>query len=97
MQKIKYYSDQFEKNKSSIRHTWSTLKEILNKCKIKKVFQQFLQFKEKKTDKTDISNSFNSFVANIGANLSNDFKYTGDKTVSSYLKQRHIFIWIWMC
>ena len=30
--KIRYYSDQFDKNKSNIRHTWSTIKEILNKC-----------------------------------------------------------------
>ena len=27
--KIQYYSDQFDKNKSNIRHTWSTIKEIL--------------------------------------------------------------------
>ena len=87
--KIKYYSDQFDKNKSNIRHTWSTIKEILNKCKDKKDFPTFFTIKgENITDKTDISNSFNSFFANIGANLSNDIKYMGNKTVSSYLKQR---------
>ena len=87
--KIKYYSDQFDKNKLNIRHTWSTIKEILNKCKDKKDFPTFFTIKgENITDKTDISNSFNSFFANIGANLSNDIKYMDNKTVSSYLKQR---------
>ena len=39
--KIQYYADQFNKNKSNIRHTWSTIKEILNKCKDKKDFPTF--------------------------------------------------------
>ena len=34
--KIQYYAEQFDKNKSNIRHTWSTIKEILNKCKNKR-------------------------------------------------------------
>ena len=87
--KIRYYSDQFDKNKSNIRHTWSTIKEILNKCKDKKDFPTFFTIKgETITDKTDLSNNFNSFFANIGENLSSDIKYTGNKTTSSYLKQR---------
>ena len=45
--KIKYYSDQFDKNKSNIRHTWSTIKEIMYKCKNKNIFQHFLQLKGK--------------------------------------------------
>ena len=89
--KIRYYSDQFDKNKSNIRHTWSTIKEILNKCKDKKDFPTFFTIKgETITDKTDISNNFNSFFANIGENLSSDIKYAGNKTTSSYLKQRVI-------
>ena len=89
--KIRYYSDQFDKNKSNIRHTWSTIKEILNKCKDKKDFPTFFTIKgETITDKTDLSNNFNSFFANIGANLSSDIKYAGNKTISSYLKQRVI-------
>ena len=87
--KIRYYSDQFDKNKSNIRHTWSTIKEILNKCKDKKDFPTFFTIKgETITDKTDLSNNFNSFFANIGENLSSDIKYAGNKTTSSYLKQR---------
>ena len=79
------------KNKSNIRHTWSTIKEILNKCKNKKEFPPFFTIKDEHvTDKMDISNNFNSFFANIGTNLSNNIKYSGNKTISSYLKQRVI-------
>ena len=89
--KIRYYSDQFDKNRPNIRHTWSTIKEILNRCTDKKDFPTFFTIKgETITDKTDLSNNFNSFFANIGANLSSDIKYAGNKTISSYLKQRVI-------
>ena len=89
--KIQYYSDQFDKNKSNIRHTWSTIKEILNKCKDKKEFPAFFTINDEHvTDKTDISNNFNSFFANIGTNLSNNIKFSGNKTISSYLKQKVI-------
>ena len=66
---IQYYSFQFDKNKSNIRHTWSTIKEILNKCKDKKEFPAFFTIKDEHvTDKTDISNNFNTFCATIGTN-----------------------------
>ena len=35
--KIKYCTEQCSKNKSNIRHTWSIIKEILNKCKTKEI------------------------------------------------------------
>ena len=77
--RIQYYSDQFDRNKSNIRHTWSTIKEILNKCKDKKEFPAFFTIKDEHvTDKTDISNNFNSFFANIGTNLSNNIKFSGN-------------------
>ena len=31
--KAKYYTEQFDKNMSNIRHTWATIKEILGKLK----------------------------------------------------------------
>ena len=37
--KAKYYFDRFEKNKSNIRHTWSTIKDILGKFKVKSHYQ----------------------------------------------------------
>ena len=89
--KIQYYADQFDKNKSNIRHTWSTIKEILNKCKDKKDFPAFFTLNgENIEDKTEISNTFNIFFASVGANLSNSIEYNGTKTISSFLKQRVI-------
>ena len=84
--KIQYYADQFNKNKSNIRHTWSTIKEILNKCK--KDFPAFFTLNgENIEDKTEISNTFNIFFASVGAKLSNSIEYNGTKTISSFLKQ----------
>ena len=94
---IRLAKNQFDKNKSNIRHTWSTIKEILNKCKDKKDFPTFFSIKgETITDKTDLSNNFNSFFAKIGANLSSDIKYAGNKTISSKTES-YLFISIWMC
>ena len=36
--KAKYYTEQFDKNRSNIRHTWTTIKEILDKLKNKSDF-----------------------------------------------------------
>ena len=89
--KIQYYADQFNKNKSNIRHTWSTIKEILNKCKDKKNFPAFFTLNgENIEDKTEISNTFNNFFASVCAKLSNSIEYNGTKTISSFLKQRVI-------
>ena len=87
--KIQHYTDQFNKNKSNIRHTWSTIKEILNKCKDKKDFPAFFTINGQNIeDKTEISNQFNSFFASVGEKISNGITNNGRKTVSSYLKQR---------
>ena len=39
--KIDYYANQFNQSKSNIRHTWSVVKEILNKCKNKREFPNY--------------------------------------------------------
>ena len=86
--KIQYYADQFNKNKSNIRHTGSTIEEILNKCKDKKDFPAFFTLNGKNIDdKTEISNTFNNFFAWVGTKLSHSIKYNGSKTISSFLKQ----------
>ena len=33
--KIKYYDEQFDKNKANSRHVWATIKDILNRNKTK--------------------------------------------------------------
>ena len=89
--KMQYFTDEFNKNKSNIRHTWSTIKEILNKCKNKKDFPAFFTISDKSIkDKIDIANYFNSYFANVGTDLSNSIKTDSSKTISSYLKQRVI-------
>ena len=89
--KIQYYADQFNKNKSNIRHTWSTIKDILTKCKDKNFFPPFSTLNGKNIDdKTEISNTFNIFFAGVGTKLSHNIKYNGSKTISSFLKQRVI-------
>ena len=60
--KADYYPNQFNQSKSSIRHTWSVVKEILNKCKNKREFPNYfvIDGHEIKAH-TDISNCFNLF------------------------------------
>jgi len=41
---------------------------------------------EKVTNKTQIANHFNDYFSNIGNKLASEIKYTGNKTVSTYLK-----------
>ena len=53
---IQWYADQFNKNKSNIRHKWSTIKDLLNKCKDKKDSPAFFTLNgENLEDKTEIS------------------------------------------
>ena len=69
-------------------NTWSTIKEILNKCKDKKDFPAFFTLNgENIEDKTEISNTFNNFFASVGANLSNSIEYNVIKTFLPFLNK----------
>ena len=58
--KCKYYADQFEKNKSNIRHTWSTIEESLSKKRNKKDSHSYFKLPEKHiSDRMAILSSFN--------------------------------------
>ena len=88
MAKCKYYADQFEKNKSNIRHTWSTIKEILNNKINKKDFPNYFKLSDQHiSDPMAIANHFNKFFANIGPELSKNLHSNSEKSVSSYMKQ----------
>ena len=88
MAKCKYYADQFEKNKSNIRHTWSTTKEILSKKRNKKDFPNYFKLSDQHiSDPMAIANHFNIFFANIGPELSKNLHSNSEKSVSSYMKQ----------
>jgi hypothetical protein len=41
---------------------------------------------EKIINKTQIANHFNDYFSNIGSKLASEINYTGNKTISSYLK-----------
>ena len=86
--KVEYYSNQFNKSKSNIRHMWSVVKEILNRCHIKKEFPNYFTVDGGRiTDSQDISNRFNDFFSSVGPKLSSNIVCNSDRSVSSFLKQ----------
>ena len=88
MAKCKYYADQFAKNKSNIRHTWSNIKEILSKKRNKKDFHSYFKLADQHiSDPMAIANHFNKFFANIGPELSKNLHSNSDKSVSFYMQQ----------
>ena len=69
--KAKYYLDQFEKNKSNIRHTWSTIKDILGKFKVKSELPNYFVMGDSEISNSfSIANHFNSFFTSVGPLLS---------------------------
>ena len=86
--KVEYYSNQFNKSKSNIRHMWSVVKEILNRCHNKKEFPNYFTVDGGRiTDSQDISNRFNDFFSSVGPKLSSNLVCNSDRSVSSFLKQ----------
>ena len=62
--------EQFDKNKSNIPHTWTTIKEILGKLKNKSDFpDHFIVEGEKINDPFSIANCCNDFFASIWPSL----------------------------
>ena len=61
----------FNKYVSDIKHTWTTINELLNKCNSIKEFPSYFIISGDKIDnKEDIANNLNSFFQNIGPTLS---------------------------
>ena len=78
----------FEKNKSNIRQTWSTVREILSKKRKKKDFPSYFKLLEKHiSDLMAIANHFNKFFANISPEMSKNLHSNSDKSVCFYMKQ----------
>ena len=89
--KIEYCATQFNNSKSNIRHTWSVVKEILNKCKNKRDFpEHFTVNGTNISNAVDISNHFNDFFANVGNKLVKIIKPQKGENIDSYLKQNII-------
>ena len=88
MAKCKYCADQFEKNKSNIRHTWWTVEEILSKKRSKRDFPSYFKLSDQHiSDPMAIANHFNKFFAHIGPELSKNLHSNSEKSVSFYMKQ----------
>ena len=80
--KIEYYARQFNKSKSNIRHTWSVVKDILNKCNNKRDFPEYFTANGTKiSNPMDISNHFNELFANVGTQLANIIKSQQEKNI----------------
>ena len=81
-----------------MRRTWSTISDILNKNRQRKVLPSYIQVKaEKIVSPVDIANQFNNFFANIGRNLSDKTSRKSDKHVSTFLKQEVLSTFDFQC
>ena len=81
-----YYESCFNRYKSNIRKTWSTINDILRKTKKKTTFPEY--FKDDAaviTDKLTIANKFNIFFTNIGPNLASKIVAPHQKDFKDYL------------
>ena len=81
-----YYESCFDRYKTDIRKTWSTINDILNKTKKKKDFPEF--FKDGNiliNDRLTIANKFNVFFTNIGPNLASEINTPNHKHFKDYL------------
>ena len=88
--KANYYTNRLEKHtcKSDMRRTWSTINDILNKNRQRKVLPSYsLVMAEKIVSPVEIANQFNNFFAYIGINLSDKISRKSDQHVSTVLKQ----------
>ena len=97
--KATYYANRLEQHKSDMRRTWSTINDILNKNRQRKVLPSYILVKaEKIVSPVAIANQFNNFFANnIGRNLSDKISRKSDKHVSTFLKQEVLSTFDFQC
>ena len=82
-----YYHTIFDKYKNNIKGTWSTIKSLLNRVRVKSEFPEYFMIENKlESDKSTISNKFNEFYTNIGPNLAKEINIASSKSFRSYLK-----------
>ena len=84
-----YYESCFNRYKSDIKNTWSTINNILNRNKRVKSFPQF--FKDDGIEienKLLIANKFNNFFTNIGPKLAEQIDTPTNYHFKDYLSER---------
>ena len=87
--KSDYYSRKFNKYRSNIKKTWSTIKEIICKKSTSNAFPEYFNVGNSKiTDKANIANQFNKYFTNIGPELSQNIKPPPSKNYTDFLTER---------
>ena len=82
-----YYHTIFDKYKNNTKSTWSTIKSLLNRVRVKSEFPEYFMIENKLvSDKSTISNKFNEFYTNIGPNFAREINIASSKSFRSYLK-----------
>lgn len=82
-----YYENCFNKYKSDIKKTWTSINDIINRCKTKTDFPEYFLFDgHPHSDKTFIANKFNSYYTNIGLELASNINLPENKSFKDYLK-----------
>ena len=90
--KKNYYESKFNRYVSNIKHTWTTINELLNECNNKKEFPSYFIINGDKIDnKEDIANNFNSFFQNIGPTLSGNIPQHKNIIIKTFLKEKIVF------
>ena len=86
--KTAYYNHEFEKYKSDIKKTWSTINSVLGRSRKNNEFPKYIYSGNKKiVDKKEIANKLNDYFSTIGEKLSSKIPRNG-KSFESYLKNR---------
>ena len=81
-----YYHTIFDKN--NIKGTWSTIKSLLNRVRVKSEFPKYFMIDNKLvSDKSTISNKFNEFYTNIGPNLAKEINIASNESYKSNLNK----------
>ena len=82
-----YYHTILDKYKNNTKSTWSTIKSLLNRVRVKSEFPEYFMIENKLvSDKSTISNQFNEFYTKIGPNLARESNIASSKSFRSYLK-----------
>ena len=88
--KKKHYDFIFQKYKSNIKKTWSTINDILNRTQRKKSFPEYFVIDGQQiTDKIAIANSFNKFFTNIGPDLAKQIEKPKNIDYNKYLNNTY--------
>ena len=90
--RINYYNEQISKYKNDSKKTWTIMKEIIGKSKIRQDnFPQKIKLEDKEiSTKQHIAEEFNNFFVNIGPNLARKIPQSSHDFISYVEKETNI-------